>query len=106
MPGRVVHSLKCWPVYFEAIGAGRKTFEARKDDRGFRVGDMLHLHEFNPATEKQTGRHILCLITYKLDGPQFGIERGNCILALRLPSNHSWPIKPLRVLRDRRAKSR
>lgn len=41
------HSLKTLPEFFEAILAGTKTFEARYDDRGFGVGDMLMLCEYD-----------------------------------------------------------
>lgn len=42
------HDLKCWPEYFEAIHDGRKTFEVRKNDRGYQAGDILDLHEWDP----------------------------------------------------------
>jgi hypothetical protein len=93
LPSRTIHSLKCWPPYFDAIGDGRKTFEVRKLDRDFRVGDMLHLHEVTPPRMKPTSRHLLCFITCKMDGPQFGIRKGWTVLGLRLPANHIWPIK-------------
>lgn len=48
------HELKCWPKFFEAIRDGSKTFEIRKDDRDYRVGDMLVLREWNPLTEAYT----------------------------------------------------
>jgi hypothetical protein len=42
------HELKTWPVYFERLLSGEKTFEIRKDDRGFQAGDELVLQEFDP----------------------------------------------------------
>jgi hypothetical protein len=92
LPSRSVHELKCWSIYFGAIGDGRKTFEVRKADRDFRVGDMLHLHEHDPDRKKQSGRHLFCFISYRMDGPTFGIRKGWCVLGLRLPPNHIWPI--------------
>lgn len=44
------HDLKCWPGSFEAIMHGEKTFEYRKNDRDFQVGDVLILHEFIPPS--------------------------------------------------------
>ena len=41
-----IHELKIWPQYFDAIASGIKTFEVRKDDRGFAVGDTLVLKEW------------------------------------------------------------
>ena len=45
---RKIHDLKCWPRDFEAIRAGTKLHEARKDDREYEVGDILRLHEWMP----------------------------------------------------------
>ena len=42
------HELKILPPYFEAVLDGRKTFEIRKDDRGFQAGDAVTLREYDP----------------------------------------------------------
>ena len=47
------HHLKTWPVFFQAIRGGDKSFDVREDDRGFMVGDELVLEEWAggaPAT--------------------------------------------------------
>jgi hypothetical protein len=83
-----VHELKCWPSYFDAIKSGAKSFEARFDDRGFKVGDVLRLREFAPEIEPPsppegyTGRVIEREVTYILRGPAFGIERHYVVMAL------------------------
>lgn len=52
------HTLKCWPEYFAPVKEGKKTFEIRKDDREFKVGDVLELKEFQPCpTCSGTGRY-------------------------------------------------
>ena len=67
-----VHELKCWPDSFEQISAGHKTFELRKDDRGYKVGDYLLLREWTPmvdlgAVEQQyTGRNAMAVVTHIL----------------------------------------
>ena len=58
-----IHELKTWPRYFREIINGKKTFEIRKDDRGFEVGDILELQEFSPASG-YTGRAIRKQVTY------------------------------------------
>lgn len=81
------HILKTWPPYFADLLEGRKHFEARRDDRDFRVGDYLDLIEYdmNDGAEMglhTTGRSVMKRISYKLDGGQFGIEAGHCVLGL------------------------
>jgi len=80
-----VHSLKTWPGFFRAVALGLKTFEVRKDDRGFEVGDHLSLEEWDPNTATPTGDTVLRRVTYKLAGGQFGIEAGYCVLGLGAP---------------------
>jgi hypothetical protein len=43
-----LHTLKTWPDQFTAVADGSKTFEVRYDDRGFAVGDLLRLAEWDP----------------------------------------------------------
>lgn len=58
------HRLKIMPEFFQAVKDGRKTFELRKDDRGFSVGDRLILTEWNGSNF--TGREYGCEIEYIL----------------------------------------
>lgn len=76
-----VHDLKCWPVPFAAILDGSKTFEWRKNDRDYRVGDMLHLREWTSDGERYTGRTVDARVTYMLDGG-FNIPDGYCIMGI------------------------
>ena len=43
------YAMKLNDRYFDAVANGTKTFEIRKDDRGFRVGDTLVLYRVNDA---------------------------------------------------------
>jgi len=78
----MTHTLKTWPEYFEAVRTGEKPFELRKADRPFNVGNVLHLVEYDPATDTYSGRECHRIITYRLDGPAFGLMEGYCILGL------------------------
>ena len=51
----MTHDLKIWPEYFKAVVEGNKTFEIRKNDRDYKVGDTLNLREFRPC-KKCNGR--------------------------------------------------
>lgn len=77
------HKLKTWPKYFKEVWSGEKDFEVRKKDRDFKVGDTLHLVEFDPETELRSGSFIKKEIKYILDGGAFGIETGYCVLGLK-----------------------
>lgn len=76
------HELKTWPVYYEAIQNGSKTFEYRKDDRPFVVGDQLVLKEWDAGAVAYTGRETTRTITYVMRDGSFGLPPGWCILAL------------------------
>ena len=56
------HVLKILPEYHKAVLKGDKTFEIRKNDRDFRIGDWIKLLEFDG--EKITGNYINARITY------------------------------------------
>lgn len=61
------HELKCWPEYFQAVKSGAKTFEVRKWDRPYQVGDMLRLREYDPKKLEYTGDEVIREVTYLLD---------------------------------------
>ena len=52
------HNLKTWPELFQYSMTGLKAFEIRLNDRDFRVGDILHLQEYEPSKSVYTGRSI------------------------------------------------
>ena len=68
------HELKIYPKYFEAIIDGKKTFEIRKNDRGFRVGDRVVLKEWDNIV--YSGREIHAEIKYILDDKFIGLADG------------------------------
>lgn len=62
------HDLKILPDYFGEVRSGLKTFEIRKNDRNFRLGDRLFLREYKNG--KFTGQVEEVLITYMTDYAQ------------------------------------
>ena len=58
---------KCWPEYFESVKSGVKKFEVRLADFDCEIGDTLILEEWNPDTQKYTGRLLSKRITYLLN---------------------------------------
>lgn len=81
------HEIKVWPSYFEALVSGNKTFEWRRNDRDYAVGDLLVMREHEPAhgalsLGRYTGRVAFATISYKAEGV-FDIPRGYCVLGFR-----------------------
>lgn len=87
------HELKCWPPFFEYIRVGVKTFEIRKDDRGFKAGDVLHLREYDPATpgadtadDCYTGRALERTVSYVMPTRRdMGLQPGFVVLSFTQP---------------------
>lgn len=81
------HSLKTYPIFFNAVQSGAKQFELRKNDRDFVIGDTVTLEEWvaesAPGTRNgYTGRKITKQVSYVLkDFP--GLEWGYCILGFK-----------------------
>ena len=79
--GQKVHQIRLAKSYFDDVANGIKTFELRKNDRGYKKGDILEMMEF--ADGKNTGRMVKVLVTYILED-YTGIEDGYCIMATKL----------------------
>lgn len=84
-----VHRVKSWSPFFKAIKSGTKTHDLRKDDRGYKVGDIIHLEEYDPFMGVYTGDVLPVVITY-ITGQQFPcafssavLEPGYVILSIR-----------------------
>jgi hypothetical protein len=76
------HVLKCWSSPFEAMRAGRKTFEYRLNDRDFQVGDRLLLQEYEPEARVLTGESLAMRVVYLLAGGAFGVPEGYCVMGV------------------------
>lgn len=84
------HELKIDPQYFEAIADGRKTFEIRKNDRNYKVGDRLVLREYDSSIFKcahtcdchrYTGKEIKCAVSYITD---FELKEGFVCMGIKI----------------------
>jgi len=100
-----IHELKIWPEFYHAVLSGEKTFELRKNDRDFHVGDVLHLKEFIPCKLCQgggrvwdsgdrincckaphgeySGLYLFVEVTYILDDERFGLKEGYIVMGIR-----------------------
>ena len=83
------HELKTWPEYYEKVASGKKTFEVRKLDRFFNIGDILVLKEWSPVRWKDTdgysGKEVEKKVTYVMNGGEWDIPEGICIMGIQSP---------------------
>lgn len=77
-----VHYLKIKPEYYKDVECGLKTFELRKNDRNFQVGDVLMLIKLD-GEGNETDQVCKVKVTYILkDCPQYGLKDGYAILGI------------------------
>ena len=89
VPGRRVHTLKVWSRFFDPLCDKDKTFEIRRNDRGYAVGDVLHLCEYDPALESYSGYACYRVVTYVAEAaglPGAPLREGFVVLGLSAPS--------------------
>lgn len=78
----MTHVLKTIPAYWDLVAAGDKTFEVRKNDRKFKVGDTVTLVRTIDSHAFVDVPALHFRIRYILAGGQFGIEPGYVVLQL------------------------
>jgi hypothetical protein len=89
IPTGVVHKVKSWAHFFDAINAGLKTHELRHDDRNYQIGDEMVLQRYDNINGKYTGEECRVAITYITNRTQpcaFSsgvLQRDYCILSIR-----------------------
>lgn len=80
------HELKLHEKYFDAVRNGIKTFEVRRFDRDFKVGDTLTLMRVTEKGDLQDYKKIKVAVTYILAHEDFpdGIQEGYCVMGIKL----------------------
>ena len=92
-----LHNLKIKYEYLVAVTAGIKTFELRKNDRNYQVGDLIQFTVIDRPTTKFKGitptlndlslaiySETLYRITYILENvPEYGLDKDYCILGIK-----------------------
>jgi hypothetical protein len=92
----MIHELKCWPDYFARLADGSKTFEIRKNDRGYQAGDQLEIREYDPDRSHEcadaecpgnrwTGRVRRFDVGFVAAGELFGLDLGGYAVLSLLP---------------------
>ena len=75
------HYIKCETEYYRAVEAGDKSFELRKNDRDYKLYDIVHLEE--SVIGVKTGREIAVEIVYILYGGKYGLDKDYCIFSFK-----------------------
>lgn len=76
----MIHELKTLPKYFDSVMVRKKNFEVRKNDRNFRVGDILALNEWT-SDKGYTGRSIVVAVEYILSDSEY-VKEGYVIMGI------------------------
>ena len=85
-----IYAVKIAPKYLDAVVAGQKKAELRKNDRGYKTGDVLSLCEWKHG--KYTGREWAAVITHVLPVNEIIADAENwVVLSIR-------SLSPLEVL--------
>lgn len=85
-----IHEVKLGTEFFDDALSNKKTFEIRKNDRNYRVGDLLELKEY--ANGAETGRTITKYIAYILE-EYSGLFEGYCIMATIPVNENNEPLQ-------------
>lgn len=85
-----LHELKILHKYLIDVSLGRKTFELRKNDRDYQVGDLIRFIDIREddtskfRIEPYVDENQLYRITYVLkDVEKYGLDKDYCILAIK-----------------------
>lgn len=110
----MTHELKILPMYFQAVWDGKKTFEVRKNDRGYKLNDILILKEWDgtkytgsavewlkriPLIDLSNGRG-LCRVIMEDDFKKAIKKMPKGIIVDVAPTVDAVPVSELEKLRD------
>ena len=81
----MLHKIKIRESFADAVNRGDKTFEVRRNDRGYQTGDTVKFTVLYDYDGLEMVNHPLMQktfeITYVLSG--WGIEDGYCVFAMK-----------------------
>lgn len=78
----MIHELKQLSEYFEAVISGEKLFEVRKNDRDYKVGDLLALNEYDAECKCYTGNSCLVYVDYILTDNEY-CKEDYCVMSIK-----------------------
>lgn len=82
----MIHQLKIESAYFSQIETGIKTFEVRKNDRDYHIGDYLALNELTDTPisplHLYTGRCMIVRVVNILSDERF-VKEGYVVMSIK-----------------------
>lgn len=75
-----LHILKIKDKYYQDLIRGRKSFELRKNDRDYKVGDLIHFVGING---EEYNYNVYIIVYVLKDVPEYGLDKDYCILGIR-----------------------
>lgn len=83
-----LHELKIKDEFFKEVLRENKTFELRKNDRDYQVGDLIHFVDIDGNNhiigKPSYNKKLVFQITYILQNVQeYGLDKDYCILAIK-----------------------
>ncbi len=91
-----LHEIKIKDNYYYALIHGYKSFELRKNDRNYQVGDLIHFVDVN-GNDFLNESFNLFIITYVLKNvSEYGLNENYCILSIQKYSSEL--LKGLKLL--------
>lgn len=99
-----IHELKVYPQFWPALASGEKPFEVRRDDRGYRVGDICRLREYDPTTGIRSDAVVDRVVTYILMPEDFplGVPPGFVVLGF----GELAPLEKFKIMLERRVEAK
>ena len=86
------HKIKIKKKYYDVVLSGEKTFEIRKNDRDYKVGDIIHFvpiaDDCNMIIPHNPNEYK---ITYVFHGGEYGLEKGYCVFGIA-PTIEAAPV--------------
>lgn len=86
----MMHEIKLKQDFVEAVSSGRKSFEVRKNDRGYQTGDLIRFIPLDEDGDPNCDSPLyskLFRITYLLSG--WGIEKDYVVFSIEEVRNET-----------------
>jgi len=79
----MTHRLKVAPEFWGDLYSGAKTFEIRKNDRDYQVGDFLELNAYDKSQDKFINTYKTLFFKVSCVFNAFGLQDGFVCLGLK-----------------------